>query len=317
MAAPSLGRCASMGTVAATVASASFAEAVLELASTAVTAGFPCLVVQPYEQFDALNEQHVLPLPLPAHPLLPRPMWCTWNWTGATSPSGGHVAVGWYGWRRSHLHRVRMFVAVLSSGHSLLAVDLDWRFAGPSPLPAIYALKAPNGGPLDVFSWWDGSNEKMYNVGLLWVRASPEALSMVQRVLNRTFSGWEQALFNEELQWRSALSCCHSRELMWNMFNQSRRDHRAKANVNYTRWRIHVEGQPRCAEEGTLPPAEPPPNGSAYVWNTREEGGWHALDYNVLRVRHWGRCAGGRDNTCLGRAEAKAAYARVGGTFKV
>ena len=314
-----LGACAFSRTVAATVASASYAESMLDLARTARGAGFGCLVVQAYDNFPELRDRDVLPLPLPKRqPLLPRSIWCTSNFTGATRPDGGRAGVGWYGWRRSHLYRTHMWAAVLASGFDLLAVDLDWRFSGPSPVPAIHEMRAEDGRPLDVLAWWDGDKEKMLNVGLMWIRASPAALSLARRVRNRTFAGWEQGIFNEELQFRdessTALTCCHSRVLMWSWFNQSKKDH-FLGKAGGLKRRLQLEGAPACAARGALPPAEAPPNASLFRWNAPDES-WTARDYNTLRTRRWGRCTGRRDNTCGGAAAAWAAWDRVGGHRK-
>jgi hypothetical protein len=135
----------------------------LELAGTATAAGFRCLVVQPYDDFEELhNRPDIAPLPLPNEPLLPRSIWCSPSFTGALSPHGERVDVRWYGWRRSHLYRVRMWVEVLSRGLHLLAVDLDWRFnLGREPmLPQIYALTQQDGTAIDVFSYHDGRRER-------------------------------------------------------------------------------------------------------------------------------------------------------------
>lgn len=297
-------RCASMATVAATVSSSSYSEPMLELAATAITAGFPCLVVQPFHEFPELHRPEILPLPLPEQPLLPRAMWCSMNWTGAIRPDGGKVSWGWHGWRRSHLYRVRMWAAVLSRGFDMLAVDLDWRFAGPSPLPAIHELRAKSGAQLDVLGWWDGPTERLLNVGLMWVRSSQEAISLVHRVLNRTFAGWEQGLFTEELQFGfENITCCHSNVFMLDWFRRSMKDHKGKASSANVRARFEREGLPECAaHDELLPEGKAPPATTRFVWNGNPQpgAGWdpHIFNHLPLFNRSWGRCTVPRDSSC-------------------
>lgn len=298
---PHLGRCAQFGTVASTVASASYAGALFELAASATLARFPCLVVQPYDDFAELHKRPdlILPLPLPAKPLLPRQIWCSSEFTGARSPAGQAVANGWYGWRRSHFYRVLMWVQILSRNFHLLAVDLDWRFLPGSPLPEILALAAANGRPLDVLNWWDGPHERTVNVGLMWIRSSPRALALAHRVQNRTFAAWEQGVFNEELQHRyTELTCCHCNTLMNSWFNRSWKDHKGKASGSKVTARFEREGQPRCAAPDELPPGDSPPNASNWNWNTT---GWIPDEYNWIARRYYGRCTGAADCTCSSR----------------
>ena len=284
-----IARCAQLGTVTATVASASYANAMVELAGTARAAGFPCLVVQPFAEFNELHASSLIEaLPLPERPLLPRQIWCV-----KTS--------AWYGWRRSHFYRVRMWVAVIASGFHLLAVDCDWRFFpdGPFPLPELYALLDIPGRPLDVINWWDGPHMKQINVGLMWLRSTPATLSLVRRVHNRTMAGWEQALFNEDLQFRSFdVSCCHCNTLLNSWFNRSWADHRKKTHD--VGERLKREGAVRCAaEDDLLPPAEAPPNTTKFVWNNHTSQVWHTTGaYNYLAGVHYGRCTGITDCTC-------------------
>ena len=99
--------------VIATVASAGYASAMLRLAHSAHAVGFPCLVVQPYTAFPQLSDPLVRALSVPIPPLLPRPLWCSRKR---------------YGWRRSHLHRTRMWRVVLESGYASKETSL-WRWS--------------------------------------------------------------------------------------------------------------------------------------------------------------------------------------------
>ena len=111
-------RCANLRTVVGTVASGSFAPALLSLAHTAEAVGFACTVVQPFHWFSELRHSALVPLPVPSSPLLPRSAWCT-NMSAL------------YGWRRSHLYRVRLWRVVLHLHIDLLAVDVDHELSGP------------------------------------------------------------------------------------------------------------------------------------------------------------------------------------------
>lgn len=293
-----LQRCAQLGTVASTVASASYANAMIELAFSAKLAGFPCIAVQPFDEFMELHERPdlILPLPLPRQPLLPRSIWCSPEFTGARTPGGQAVDNRWYGWRRSHLYRVHMWVQIISRGFHLLAVDLDWRFTPGVPLPEILGLTAADGRPLDVLNWWDGPHERTINVGLMWIRSSSSALALVRHVQNRTWAAWEQGVFNEELQHRyTNLSCCHCNSLMNSWFNRSWKDHKGKATGSLVAARFQRDGQPRCAADGELPPGDSPPNASNWNWNS---SGWLPDAYNWIARRYYGRCTGAVDCTC-------------------
>jgi hypothetical protein len=66
--------------VVGTVASASFASALKELASSAwVAGGFECTVVSAFDYFETLNQPRIQPLPPPERRLLPCQRWCEPN----------------------------------------------------------------------------------------------------------------------------------------------------------------------------------------------------------------------------------------------
>ena len=104
----SIHECADRNTVVGTVASASFMPGLLALATSAANVGFPCVVVQPFDWFETLRHQLIRSLPVPSPPLLPRSVWCM----------SEHQRE--YGWRRSQLHRVRMWRLVLESALTCL-----------------------------------------------------------------------------------------------------------------------------------------------------------------------------------------------------
>lgn len=118
-------RCAVDNTVVGTVASASFAAPLTRFAAAAQSGGgFNCTVVSAFDHFDALGRDPLLyPLPQPRPPLLPSSLWCN------ASVQAGNTLVKrpapeLYGWRRSHLYRVRLWRVVLEYGFHLLAIDV-------------------------------------------------------------------------------------------------------------------------------------------------------------------------------------------------
>jgi hypothetical protein len=151
---PRPGACAVHNTVVGTVVSASFLGGLLVLRDSAVALGFPCVVVQPFDWFDALKHTARLSvLPAPAPPLLPRSLWC-------------RERSFEYGWRRSQLYRTRLWRVVLEAGLDLLAMDCDHSLH-VSPHAFLRAVHAPptppkmggkGGGSVraDVVAVWDG-----------------------------------------------------------------------------------------------------------------------------------------------------------------
>ena len=230
----SLTRCAHENVVIGTVASADFAPPLLRLAASAVQLGFACVIVQPMDDFQALADTRVLALPLPPAPLLPEPQWCRYPDLHKT-----------YGWRRSQFYKVRMWMRILRAPHrlDLLAMDCDWRISvNPVPLlrqaiacPASssgYALKhklitpgvtrsspakqdtARKCQPAEVVAMHDGSAMRLLNIGLIFLRNTVRVRSMVARVSNRTWLGWDQLMLNEEVNFNTHdhgdVGCCHT-----------------------------------------------------------------------------------------------------------
>jgi hypothetical protein len=299
--------CATSGAVVGTVASPAYAKPMLSLAESAHLIGFHCIVVQPYTFFPALRSHYVRALSIPEQPLLPRTHWC-----GSQR----------YGWRRSHLYRTRMWHAVLRRGIDLLAVDLDWSFVDlhgvllnfEMPLPFLRAARTVAGDEPDVIALHDGRRKGLFNVGLMYVRASVTATRMSAHCENRSFGGWEQGVFNEELNFGIGreLKCCHAPP-------QSQCDLTTFARPNnwihnlghepaHARKRRSIDGEDACAP--LLPSATPPPRDSRYQWiavepnSTQTEGqkptrlsGWQSGHYNMLASRPLARCTA-LDNLC-------------------
>lgn len=300
--------CVANGTLVGSVASLSYYTALVELAATAVAAGFRCIAAQ---AMDEMVDQRIISdgsttvamLPAPASRLQPEARWCDPGMTMRVK----------YGWRRSHLYRVLMWRNVLSLGYDLLAVDCDWRFVS-SPLPSILSIWPKT----DVIAYWDGVKQKMLNVGLMWLRSTPDVLATVKRVQNRTWAGWEQAVFTEELNWRSNASCCHcSPCLLKHHFEKSLSTHQRQRNVGAVRERFRNEGQPVCSET-LAPSADDPPFGSLFVWKRQgnhstavaQRRPWGSTGWNELIDRKVGRCTT-KEAACVGAWKLSASAPRA------
>lgn len=213
---PNPARCAVHNTVVGTVASASFAPGLVTQAESAYRAGFPCVVVQPFDWFDQLQNERLEVLPVPSPRLLPRSVWCK-------EPLRHQ-----YGWRRSQLYRVRLWRMVLEHGLDLLAMDLDHQVGPINPVAFLHSLHAPpeslsttassdashRAAPADVVAVWDGPGSRYLNVGIMWMRSTAGTRELSRLAENRSWVGWEQQVFNEELNFREGLiasvRCCHT-----------------------------------------------------------------------------------------------------------
>lgn len=281
--------------VIGTVASPLFANSLLKLAASAETvfgARFRCVAVAVMgKAFEAMRrDERLAALPPPDRPLLPRERWCA-------DPR--------YGWRRSHLYRVRMWRLVLSAHFDLLAVDLDHYFLS-DPLPGLLRAREnrrrldctghPSGkqyvecvaaswgeaGPAaDVVAQHDGDALKTLNVGLMWVRSNEATVALARRVENRTNAGWEQGVFNEEISFGEhgpssgaarPVACCHppkgySCDLSRHFASDEMAHGLGRNGAESAKVRLNQEGAEVCAPSlADVPPAAPPPNGSRLRW---------------------------------------------------
>lgn len=265
--APDLVACASGSTVVGTVASASFGRALAALADSAFAVGFGCVAVQAMDWFDELRHARVRSLPAPEKPLRPHAAWCTER-TYA------------YAKRLTQLHKALMLRAILSAGHSLLAVDCDWRLRY-NPLPYLLEMRPP----MDVVALHDGAAHKQLNIGLMWVRLSTTALAWLRAVENRTAGSWDQLVLNEEINFNpefAGLACCHTNALLC-AFEHSN-DVRS---TNETRGR-RASLRRECHASRHAPLAMAPPNGTRMAWTQP----WQARGFNELHIsrRRVGRC---------------------------
>jgi hypothetical protein len=114
----------------------------------------------------------------------PPPTWCTQKLSG---------------WRHAGILKTHALHHLGAHRWDVLFVDTDWRFVA-NPLPTITTLGR------DIVAARDQTRH-MLNVGVLWIRATPETLAVAWRTMNRTIVAWDQAIFTEEAGASSA-SCC-------------------------------------------------------------------------------------------------------------
>jgi SAM-dependent methyltransferase len=189
-----LERCAASGTVVVSVASGVYVSSLHALAASASAHGFGCVATLPYTATHAneLSGQHTHVLAPPQPPLLPRAEWCG-------DPR--------YGWRRTHLDKMRLWRIVLDEGFDILSIDANYKMM-LSPLPTLRALRtAPcslgprdcerwfpsdmraGGWPLDVVGLHDGQSSKLLNIGLFWMRSTNATRALARVAENRTWGG--------------------------------------------------------------------------------------------------------------------------------
>ena len=289
-------RCAIDNTVIGTVASASFLPGLHALANSAHALGFRCVVVQAFDWFDGLKHVRFSPLPIPEPPLLPRPHWCTEKMSIR------------HGWRRSQLYRSRMWRAVLEMGLDLLALDLDWNLGNVPPLRLLRMAFAPaqrstaeqpptpqaaRRATADVVAVWDGPNNRYLNVGNMWVRSTMATIELARRSENRSFTGWEQQVFNEELNFNPELlsvRCCHT--VCLKRIMNTTKISVPKNDKQGLEERVHVEGRTLQRCSNSQPPTLLPPSLSRESWaNAWDPTGVYEANTSKHAVhRKYGRC---------------------------
>ena len=155
-----------------------------------------------------------------------------------------------------------------------------------NPVPALRMLHTASGAAIDIAAVHDGPQNKMLNIGLLWLRASPTAIELVRRSENRTWGGWDQYIVNDELNFNIALAkltCCHSPCIKRAFSTQG---DAADKSSKGARTRRRAEGADTCSSD--MPIAASPPSGSRLG-----HGLWSPSAYNLpqkLNHRRFGRC---------------------------
>ena len=268
-------------------------------------------------------------LPQPSSgPLLPSR--CCWiDWCGPNTTR--------YGWRRSQLYRVRLWKLVLEARFDLLALDLDWRLRY-NPVLHLHAARAMvvpgHGGgalaaaeprppppphvPVDVVAFSDGTPSDyasvihtrrtvqpgMLNVGLMWIRSTEATRKLAEVSEARTWAGWEQLIFNKELNFNfREISCCHS-SCMYAFGNPARASAVDRASMpplpsnflNESVLNSSNTSPNQCAAPGDAASGAPPKE-SEVSWVMQYPSG-NASKSHVPDVEH-GRCTVA-SNVCVG-----------------
>eukprot|EP00326_Haptolina_ericina_P029568 CAMPEP_0181173522 /NCGR_PEP_ID=MMETSP1096-20121128/3046_1 /TAXON_ID=156174 ORGANISM="Chrysochromulina ericina, Strain CCMP281" /NCGR_SAMPLE_ID=MMETSP1096 /ASSEMBLY_ACC=CAM_ASM_000453 /LENGTH=226 /DNA_ID=CAMNT_0023261359 /DNA_START=392 /DNA_END=1072 /DNA_ORIENTATION=- len=144
------------------------------------------------------------------------------------------------------------------------------------------------------------------NIGAMWVRWSELSMELIERTWNRTFSAWDQAVFNEELYFNPSfqgLRCCRNKCIDRHETASLTRAPVFKFDKKGLHWnataqaeRRAIEGENRCSEG--VPPALGAPNGTHYRWASQGHpkswvtqplaNDWNHYMQFSSRDRNWG-----------------------------
>ena len=335
--------CAQRGTVVATVypdrASADEDAATIQvmapLANSVVAAGFPCLVVQPFEEPASFSSPPVAFLPAPTPPLLPRSRFCN--------------SSSEYTNRRVQLHRMRMLRILLDQHLNVLSIDVN-HILLRNPLPAIHALRTRHGDAPDVLGSTPGWFMKHFYLSTnMYIKSTAATRALLSAAEPRVRGAHEDVVFSEELNWGAGMqaSCCHTDCLSKQTQANGaavRSKSPSQASKVPTRALIDTDrietplGTPRLASNAAacnaagrrfddMPPLAPlPPNKTSNGWPRSADGSiathgvrrygksakglplmqlaWRNDSYNTLHVplHRFGRCTG-RTESCVGLHE--------------
>ena len=264
-------RCLHRGSVVVTIAtSRSYIEAAEELAASALEVGIQCILIALPTSLSGRVRWPLVELPLPPHVAswLPPLEWCR---PGRIDRSG---------YRQTHVLKTQAMVSILRTGRDVLFVDADRRFVS-DPVPALRATGA------DVAAIRDTD---LLNVGLMWLRARGSALLHVaERVANRSYMAWDQAVFNEEVAAASGVSCCFTNSFMQHCMNLSETTHKLRVAGDAEARQAEQPGcAPAAARLHTLAPPARRGSSSAPLFRT-----WSAGSYNHLPMawRRPSRCS--------------------------
>mmetsp|Transcript_21808 Transcript_21808/g.44075 ORF Transcript_21808/g.44075 Transcript_21808/m.44075 type:complete len:155 (-) Transcript_21808:84-548(-) len=133
----------------------------------------------------------------------------------------------------------------------------------------------------------------------MWIRSTPKTLELARRSENRSFAGWEQEIFNEELNFNADLQevrCCHAMCLKRLTATSAVAGSLPGKDGRGMAIRTKVEGEKRCSED--QPFAMKPPRGSREHWVKRWTGYNESLRSKHSSSRGYGRCNKG-DNQCV------------------
>ena len=316
-------RCARAHTVVGSAVSHHYEAPLFELVNQ-VAKFFPCLVVQPFNDGFPWNHQpltqvqdkmHVLTHHL-KQPYLPSSVFCDPNSKLSKR----------YGWRRTHIYKLLMWVRVLQEGFNLISLDLDWRVKS-DPLPKFLAAHTIipvnnkenknaqiSDNPADfVYVLHDGLQRRSLNIGNVFIRSNARTIEFAKLVYNRSHAAQDQRIVNEELNYGiHGVTCCLANQLKghnqslhdtthcgmgYEYFYKSGKTHALKtfiANANDT---VHEKV---CTTDAQQLVAKDPPKNSKFGWG----GGkgipsltarkWKKQGYNEKGIRafvSYGRCS--------------------------
>mmetsp|Transcript_5070 Transcript_5070/g.11890 ORF Transcript_5070/g.11890 Transcript_5070/m.11890 type:complete len:528 (-) Transcript_5070:14-1597(-) len=179
--------CVMDNTVVVTAISVNYEEHVSNALESVLYTGFPCHVVIMQDGFSSHLSDKVLQVGLLSSYLLPDSRFCTTYRTH-------------WGWRRTQLYKTWAFHLVIQRGFDVLLLDVD-RQIPPGILPFI--RKSHH----DIVAISD--NGAYLNFGMQWTRSGELTKRIAQRAWNRTWHGWDQYVWNEEIEsTKYFLRCC-------------------------------------------------------------------------------------------------------------
>lgn len=241
-----------------TATNADYFEGVARFAEQANSSGVPCVVASvPSSLMESHPLVHALKLPLAA------------DW----SPEPEFCAANKSGWRHVSVLKTQLLVLVLSAGYDCFVADADWQLSNVT-LDVLMQLRASSWDIVGTNDY-DGMNNGagMLNVGMMWVRHTPDTELLAQAVANRSYAAWDQAVFNEEIDAASSVRCCCSAGLLHTAF-----EHVAANGKTTNEGKYAPSAQESC--QATRPPldASPPPNSTSLMFpNTWQPRGFNPV----------------------------------------
>ena len=279
----SVEQCAREGTVVVTTISRQFSSSMQRLVKAAnQSGGFTCVVVFPLDDIPELCNPHILPVRIEP-PFLPDHVWCNVSKMNTL-----------WGWARAQLYKTYALAFFLRRGFDVLLLDADHSMSA-DPMPVLRKARAQS---LDVVAQMaDPQKGKLrhfegyLNFGVSWTRASPRTSVLAQRLHNRSFRGWDQYLWNVEVD-AGELACC-----------QAKKQLPIGSNPQPNK---PMQDELLCAEP--LGPSIGPPQSSRQVLGPKATE-WDPWRYNVLGW-HEGRFATTCTKSCQFSVEASNKFTR-------
>jgi hypothetical protein len=196
---------------------------------------------------------------------LPPREWCTPNRTDRS------------GYRQTHILKTQAMVVVLRERRDALFIDADRHFL-INPVPSLEATGA------DVAAMRD---TELLNIGLVWLRGRAGVLGVAERVANRSYAAWDQAVLNEELAAATGVSCCYTNAFIKQQVGLSEVLHRLRRSGDAE---ARQAEQPGCTATAAPPlrALGPPPRAKPLLFRV-----WSPNSFNVLSLewRRFSRCS--------------------------